>query len=647
MAEFVADRPNVLLAAGPAWAEALEGPWGKGGLVVESVAPGPALDAALADTSKRYNAIVADDTALDLPTRAKLFQRAHQPNPPDLILVGPPKGPTRWPPRLRFPLGELFDAAVNYLKDKRRVFLVTQSVFTAGTVTERLAKLGVQGIQLESHIGLQDQLRMLSAAAQPAAASGGLLARVTGAGAQSPAAPEGPRAMVVQFDGSDVEAESLLSGLQIQYPDAVCVLVSDFGTLRAAELALRRGKPAVLRPDDLESVPRLIRRQRIEDRGTQGRVLLTDSFKPQLLAITKSLIEDGWEVLPTLDGRLAIDIAHREPFDVAIVGAGLSYAELTAVQISQKIREKDADVRIILLADKFPMEAALKGIAEAAGAGLDDCLLKPAEPTVLLHSVKRAMEKRRLMLENARMNAELQESNAQLGQLNSFQTKFFATVAHDVKNPLAAIQGYAEMLTRKVSEPKAVQYVGSIVTASKTLSALISDLVDLAAIESGKLRVNMAQITLQQVVEEVSSRITIAAQARNIKFTMNPIPPLPPIQGDAQRLGQVIQNLCTNAINYTPEGGAVTVSVTRNDAAAEIVVGVQDTGIGISKEDLPKVWNRFFQTEQAQKMRKAGFGLGLKIAREIVERHGGRIAVESELGKGSLFYFTLPLPKTN
>jgi len=148
------------------------------------------------------------------------------------------------------------------------------------------------------------------------------------------------------------------------------------------------------------------------------------------------------------------------------------------------------------------------------------------------------------------------------------------------------------------------------------------------------------------VVAEFGSRILIAAQQRNIKYTVHPLPPLPKIQGDPQRLGQVLQNLCTNAINYTPEGGSVTVTVTRDDAAGEIRTGVQDTGIGISKEDLPKIFQRFFQTEQAQKMRKGGFGLGLKIAREIVERHGGRIGVESEPGKGSLFYFTLPLPKT-
>ena len=627
---------GVLIVAAPAWLESQETDWNKAGLAPEAMAPGPKLDAILAEPGKRFAAIVADDASLDLATRAKLFQRANKPEAPALIMVGPAKGPTRWPPRIRLPLEKLFDAAVNFLKDKKKIFLVTESVFLSGEASDALAKLGYQCIQLESHIGVQDQVRMLSGAAAAAAGP-----RAAGA----PPDPNGPKALVVQFEGTDLDAESLQSGLQIQHPDAVCILVSDFGPVRAAELALRRGRPAALRQDQLPLVPSLLKRQRVEETGFKGRVLLTDSFKPQLIAITKSLIEDGWEVVPTIDGKKAIDLALRDPFDVAIVGAGLAYAQLTAVQISQQIRQKDPDVRIILLADKFPMEAALKGIAEAAGAGLDDCILKPADPEILLYSVNRAMEKRKLLLENARMNAELQASNEQLAQLNGFQTKFFATVAHDVKNPLAAIQGYAEMLTKKVTDPKAVQYVGSIVTASKTLSALISDLVDLAAIESGKLRVNMAEISLAQVVEEVSSRITIAAQARNIKFTMNPLPQLPNIQGDGQRLGQVIQNLCTNAINYTPEGGSVTVSVTRNDAVGEIVVGVQDTGIGISKEDLPKVWNRFFQTEQAQKMRKAGFGLGLKIAREIVERHGGKIAVESELGKGSLFYFTLPLPK--
>ena len=109
------------------------------------------------------------------------------------------------------------------------------------------------------------------------------------------------------------------------------------------------------------------------------------------------------------------------------------------------------------------------------------------------------------------------------------------------------------------------------------------------------------------------------------------------------RIGQVVQNLSTNAIQYTKEGGKVTIEV--NVQPEWVIVGVRDTGIGISKEDLPRVWERFFQTKEAQTMRKAGFGLGLKISREIVQMHGGDMGIESELGVGSFFFFKLPIPK--
>ncbi len=105
----------------------------------------------------------------------------------------------------------------------------------------------------------------------------------------------------------------------------------------------------------------------------------------------------------------------------------------------------------------------------------------------------------------------------------------------------------------------------------------------------------------------------------------------------------MIQNLSTNGIQYTKEGGSVTIRV--DPTPGWITVSVIDTGIGIKKEDLPRVFERFFQTQEAQAMRKAGFGLGLKIAREIVQMHGGEMGIESEFGKGSRFYFTLPIPK--
>jgi signal transduction histidine kinase len=191
--------------------------------------------------------------------------------------------------------------------------------------------------------------------------------------------------------------------------------------------------------------------------------------------------------------------------------------------------------------------------------------------------------------------------------------------------------------------PSEGRYAANIHTSAKTLDVLISDLVDLAAIESGKLRVEIGTLDLLSVVNEVRGRVEIAAQKRNLNFAVELPPSLPLLAGDTARIGQVVQNLCTNAIQYTKEGGKVTIKV--ETAPDRVVVSVVDTGIGISREDLPRVWERFFQTEAAKSMRKAGFGLGLKIAREIVQMHGGEMGIESRIGVGSRFFFHIPIKK--
>jgi signal transduction histidine kinase len=148
-------------------------------------------------------------------------------------------------------------------------------------------------------------------------------------------------------------------------------------------------------------------------------------------------------------------------------------------------------------------------------------------------------------------------------------------------------------------------------------------------------------------VAEVGAPSVTAPRSRHVgvhlDVSLKVVPGIPMMKGDSHRIGQVIQNLCTNAVQYTKEGGKITVEATMT--SEWVVVGVRDTGIGISKEDLPRVWERFFQTKEAQNMRKAGFGLGLKIAREIVQMHGGDMGIESTLGVGSFFYFRLPLPR--
>jgi signal transduction histidine kinase len=501
--------------------------------------------------------------------------------------------------------------------DRPVVLLADQTLYATGAVRSFLDAADVDSVFLEAAVGLGQFLRE----------SEGL-----------------GRVLVARFTGSDAEAEAVDRGVRTAVPEAVCFLVSSADPLRAAEAAVKGARCVCLPRSSAGRIPDLL----LGDGGTAapgrqgGRILLVDNFKPTLAALGQALLGAGFEVFPAGSAEEALQGFQAGAYHLAVIGTAIAYAQQTGAQFAGKLRERDPDLRIIFMVDRYPLQAALQGVSQVVELGLDDALLKPVEPSRLIFSVQRALERRFLLLENARLLTEIRESNRRLAQLNDFQKKFFAMVAHDVKNPLTAILGYAEMLGMRMAErPTEGKCAAHIHSAAKTLNALISDLVDLAAIESGKLRVEIGPLDLAAVIEEVRSRIEIVAGQRKIGFGVEVPAGLPPLAGDPARLGQVIQNLCTNAIQYTKEGGKVTVRV---EAGPEkVTISVIDTGIGIAAADLPRIWERFFQTEEAKKMRKAGFGLGLKIAREVVQMHGGEMGLSSQLGVGSRFFFWLPV----
>jgi signal transduction histidine kinase len=160
--------------------------------------------------------------------------------------------------------------------------------------------------------------------------------------------------------------------------------------------------------------------------------------------------------------------------------------------------------------------------------------------------------------------------------------------------------------------------------------------------EAGKLRMDFEELDPSPVLAEMRDRTAVIARERGIDFEARLPGRLPKLKVDPKRLAQVLQNLCGNALHYTRKGGRVVLEA--GAAPGEVTVKVSDTGIGIAPEDLPRVFERFFQAESAREVRRGGLGLGLQIVREIVEAHGGRIAVESALGRGTTFAFTLPAP---
>ena len=229
---------------------------------------------------------------------------------------------------------------------------------------------------------------------------------------------------------------------------------------------------------------------------------------------------------------------------------------------------------------------------------------------------------------------------------NRSKEEFLATVSHELRTPLNAVLGWATMLRRgKVDEVTFTRAIESIERNAKSQAQLIEDLLDISRITSGKLRLDVKPVRLISIISAAIDSIEPAADAKGVQMEMVLDPAADHIDGDASRLQQVIWNCLANAVKFTPSGGLIRVQLERRDSMARIIIS--DTGAGISADFLPHVFGRFQQADGALTRAHSGLGLGLAIARHLVEIHGGTIEAASEgLGHGATFTVTLPLTAT-
>jgi two-component system phosphate regulon sensor histidine kinase PhoR len=231
----------------------------------------------------------------------------------------------------------------------------------------------------------------------------------------------------------------------------------------------------------------------------------------------------------------------------------------------------------------------------------------------------------------------------ELRRLERVRQDFVANVSHEFKTPLTAIQGFAETLLGGALEDEKNnrRFLEIIRDHAVRLGRLTDDLLKLARIEAGKLEVQFQPVSVAELVEGCAATTLLKASHRNIALNLAYPPELPPVRGDAGLLREVLQNLLDNAVQYTPGGGSVNLSAAARDH--EAVITVADTGIGIPLADQERIFERFYRVDAARSREVGGTGLGLSIARHIVEAHGGRLWVESSVGQGSQFHFTVPL----
>jgi signal transduction histidine kinase len=244
-----------------------------------------------------------------------------------------------------------------------------------------------------------------------------------------------------------------------------------------------------------------------------------------------------------------------------------------------------------------------------------------------------------------RLNRDLEAANEQLKQVDRLKSLFLSHVSHELRTPLTSIKGLVENMLNRLAGPlveKQEMYLARVKVNADRLIRMIVDLLDLSRIESGKIELSPAEVALPKLAADVVEQLRPLAHAKGQRLELHRPQSELSVWADLDKVSQILTNLVDNAIKYTPEGGLVTVRVAQ-DGPFFAKVSVTDTGEGIAPDALPKLFDPFFQASRAREVGRKGLGLGLSIVKNLVELHGGTIAVQSEAGKGSTFHFTLPV----
>ncbi len=372
--------------------------------------------------------------------------------------------------------------------------------------------------------------------------------------------------------------------------------------------------------------------------GPSGSILLVDDDAHLRETLRDNLELDAYRVEEAGSGAEALKKIEAAFYDVILMDFNLT--DGTGIDAIRNIRKVNAESQILMMTAHASLDTAIKAIQES----VYDFLIKPVDLAHLKRVIGKAIEKLRLEQENKRLVEELRRANAKLLNLSNLKSKFMSMSSHDLANALMTLQVSYEMLSATLhpseEQAKRMQFISSGISQ---ISRLIEDLVDWAAIEQGKLRLEKSEFPLGRLIEEAVVGPQGRAQQRGITVSTEIARGLPQVFADPKRISQVLHNLLENAIRHTLRGGTVTVLASEIPASGELRVAVRDTGEGIAPAELEKIFESFYQGNGGGAAGGGRLGLGLSIAREIVSIHGGRIWVESEgKGKGATFFFTIP-----
>lgn len=362
----------------------------------------------------------------------------------------------------------------------------------------------------------------------------------------------------------------------------------------------------------------------------KGTILVIDDEQAMRDSCGQVLTKDGYRTETAEDGDSGLDKVREIQPDLVLVD--LKMPGLGGMEVLEKINEIDPNIVSVVITAYATIESAVEAMKRHAY----DFLTKPFTPDQLRVVIKRGLERRRLAIESARLQQEKEV----------MKKNFVTLVSHQLRSPLASVkqyfgvlrEGFAGEVSNRQKEmiEKAGRYIDDLLQ-------LINDWLNMSRIDAGNITSTFETVDLASVFSNTIELLEPLAQTRKVSLKLDLRDSPAMIEGDPESLKEAFTNLIGNGINYNREGGTVTVSLKENGEG--LVVEISDTGIGISRDNLHFIFDEFFRAKSKEARDVRGSGLGLPIAKKIIEAHDGFIRVASEVGKGSTFSIFLPKAK--
>ncbi len=406
-----------------------------------------------------------------------------------------------------------------------------------------------------------------------------------------------------------------------------------------------------------------------------ARILVADDEENVAITIRAILQMDRHDVDVAFTAQEAIERIKTKDYDVVLTD--LRLGDLSGQDVLAAVRRHRPASVGVMLTGYASLESAIAALRE----GAYDYLIKPSDPEELRATVARAVERRQLGRALEERVRELEDANARIAELNAdlerrvddataelraavvrlqeldeLKSQFLSIASHELRTPITAVSGFAQLALRGVRErltnaareddawtselQRLTRQLTIIQDQSAKLGRLVRELLDVSRIQSGRLEFALLEIDLAELVRAGMEQMQMTTPHHRFELEAKGDTV---IAGDRDHLEQVISNLLDNAVKYSPDGGAVGIHVARQQD--EVRLTIEDRGIGIPPDQLTRIFDLFFRTQEAEARRTPGMGLGLFITRGIVERHSGRIWVESEEGKGTRVHVVFPAAK--